>query len=529
MLAALALALMVAAGLGFAAYALTSPKLGLHNLQAQTSSDSQLIPSAEFIFFSILAMCYLLWATLPLTLGASRQFDPGNLLLYPISLRKLFAVDFLSEVVNLQSVFAIPAILAIGIGAGLGQGRLVRGILLALVAAAFGVALSKWVSTSVGLLIRRKRARGETLLALIGVFVGLGGALFGQIAPLLFRHAGSISGLRWTPPGAIAFALTEGLADGGVIAYSLGLSLAIFYLILLVALTYWLARRSIAGSGGKARARRPKIATVEKESYAGWTLPFVSPAVSAIFEKELRYLMRNAQLRMMTFMPLILIAIRLMNRRRLNPRGIEGTSFATDFLKYGDGLMTTGGILYVFLILSGLYCNLFAFEHGGMRTMILSPVDRKNFLLGKNLAISTVALVFSAGLLLLNQLVFRDLTAGALLFAMLSFLSFAALMSVLGNWFSVRFPKRMKFGKRLNVSGVVGVLLIPMIIALAMVPLAAAAAGYIAESLLVEYATLAVLALLTAGFYLLTIKSQGESLQQRELEILEAVNDPGSD
>ena len=73
-------------------------------------------------------------------------------------------------------------------------------------------------------------------------------------------------------------------------------------------------------------------------------------------------------------------------------------------------------MLYVFLILSGLFCNQFAFEHAGMRTFILSPLDRKNILIGKNMAISAVALIFSAGLLVINQLVFRDLTRGALLF-----------------------------------------------------------------------------------------------------------------
>ena len=86
----------------------------------------------------------------------------------------------------------------------------------------------------------------------------------------------------------------------------------------------------------------------------------------------------------------------------------------------------------------------------------------------------------------------------------------------------------MKFGKRLNVSGVVGLLLIPMIVLLALVPLAAIAAGYVAKSVLVEYVTLAVLAALSVGFYLLMINSQGDSLQQRELNILEAVNDPGN-
>jgi hypothetical protein len=149
--------------------------------------------------------------------------------------------------------------------------------------------------------------------------------------------------------------------------------------------------------------------------------------------------------------------------------------------------------------------------------------------LGKNIAITTLALIFSAGLLLINELVFRDLSLNALLFVALSFLVFAPLMSLMGNSISLRFPKPMKFGKRLNVSGVAGLLLIPMIVVLTLPPLAATAAGYIAQSLLVEYGTLAVLAAFAVGTYVLLINAQGESLLRRELEILEAVNDRGSE
>jgi hypothetical protein len=104
---------------------------------------------------------------------------------------------------------------------------------------------------------------------------------------------------------------------------------------------------------------------------------------------------------------------------------------------------------------------------------------------------------------------------------------FAAMLSVLGNWFSSRFPKTMKFGKSSNVSGVVGVLLIPMIGLLTLPPLAAVAAGFVAGSFLVEYVTLGVLAALSIGFYVLVIASQGEALERRELAILEVVK--GSD
>ncbi len=519
MLAALAFALVMALALGLAAYALTAPGL----MPSAARSD---LPSAEFIFFSIFAFLYLMWATLPLSVGSGRQFDPGRLLMYPISLRKLFAIDFASEVTGLQSIFAIPAILAIGLGVGLGTGRMGMAMLATLPAALFGVALSKWLTISVGSLLRRKRTGGETLIAVIGVAAGLGGALIGQLAPTIFRHVDSLKGLRWTPPGAAAYALTNGLAEGATGQFLLALATLTGYSVLLIAVTYWVARRAAMGAGG---AKRRSVQTTTRDAaagYSGWDLPFVSPQISAVIEKELRYVFRNAQLRMMVFMPLILIVIRLLNTNRMRPAGAPSTGIMRDLLFYGEGFMAAVGVLYVFLILTGLSCNQFAFEEGGMRTLILSPLDRKRILIGKNIAINFVALVFSIALLVINELVFRDLTIRALLFASLAFVTFAAFTSTIGNWLSVRFPKRMKFGKRLNVSGVVGLLVIPLLIFLALPPVAAVAAGYFSRSLTVEYATLATFAAFAVCSYLLLINSQGRALQRREVEILEAVREP---
>ena len=524
MLAALALSLLIAIGLGVVSYALVASGGALDHALVPPGRG-RAVPSAEFIFFSIFSLCYVLWATLPLSIGGGRQFDPGNLLLYPISLRKLFALDFVSELVTLQSLFAIPSVMAVGIGAGLATGKLAEALLITLVAAAFGVALSKWVSTSIGSLIRRKRTRGETLLALVGAIAGLGGALFGQVAPALFRHADSIAALRWTPPGAVAYALTHGLKPGHGAEYVLVLGLLVFYTSVFVVITYWLARR--AALGGRGSRQKRKQLEVAKKPYMGWDLRLISPPLSAIIEKELRYTMRNAQLRMMTLMPLVLIAIRFMNRRPADVVGVGSEDgFSRGLFRYGEGLTATAGILYVFLILATLFCNQFAFEAAGMRTLILSPVDRKQVLLGKNISMSLLALAFCTGLIAVNQLVFRDVSLAALLFAALSFVAFAALMSLMGNWFSLHFPKRMKYGKRLNVAGVVGLLLIPMMLLLALVPLAAIAAGYMTQSVPVEYATLAILAALSVGFYLLLLPFQGEALQKRELAIHEAVNDP---
>ena len=108
----LILAAGVALGLGVTAYLITHSTEMAAVMQKTMAQQSRSSASAELIFFSIFSFLYLMWATLPLSVGGSKQFDAGRLLMYPISLRKLFAVDFISELTTLQSLFAVPAIIA---------------------------------------------------------------------------------------------------------------------------------------------------------------------------------------------------------------------------------------------------------------------------------------------------------------------------------------------------------------------------------------------------------------------------------
>lgn len=525
MLVALMFSLVLALILGIVAYSLSQP-YALGNAFLRTAArDLPAAVSTEFIFFSILSVLYLMWATVPLSIGGSKQFDAGKLLMYPITLGKLFAVDFISELTTLHSVFLVPAVLAMCIGAGLGSGNLSMTMIVAIPAILFGVALSKWLSTIIGSLVRRKRARGETIIALLGALVGLGAAAAGQLAPLLFKHADSFRSLRWTPPGSVAFLLV-GNASDNTLAYAVVFLTLSGYAVTLIFLTYWIARRAALGLEGRKKHTTSVEINENLAGYPGWHLPFLSADLSAVIEKELRYATRNAQVRMMALMPLILIVIRLVNSQSLETARPNASD---DFLTYGSGLLLIGGVLYVFLILAGLSCNLFAFEEGGMRTLILSPIDRRKILLGKNIVLTFIALVFATALLILNTIIFRDITVSNLLFLSLSFVIFAAISSTIGNWLSIRFPKRMRFGKRLNVSGVAGVLLIPMVIVLAMPPVLATLVGYFTRSLLYEYVTLALFAVISVGVYFVVINFHGRSFATREIDILEAVREPADE
>jgi hypothetical protein len=533
-LVALFIALVIAVILGIVVYNLLTPGSSEQIIQAQFPSGH---PQAEemrdmlrpnFLLFMIFGILYLMWATVPLSLGGGSQFTPGRLLLYPVSLRKLFAIDFLSELTSLGSIFAIPIILAVAFGAGAGLDNLTLALIAALFIIACGISLAKWLSTSMSALMQKRRTRGETVLALIGVIVGLGGVFLGEFTSYMMRHTNSFGNLRWTPPGAAAIALTEGLRAGGTRAFALSLAVLAGYTFILVFVTYLIARRAALGAGGMKRAAVALKAPLDASVAAGWQLPFLSPQISAIVEKELRYAMRNAQLRMMAVMPLVLIGVRMLRGSRPGGGSVQTTaatlSSASSFAAYTEGLLVAGGVLYVFLILSSLACNLFAYEAGGMRSFILAPVDRRTILLGKNLTITLLAFVFCAVLLTVNQLVFHDLTPAALGVASLSFILFAACFAVIGNWLSIRFPKRLQFGKRMNASGVTGFLLIPIMLGLAAPVILSALAGYLAQSLVLKYVTLALFASLAIAFYGLSITGQGRTLERSEQDILEAVN-----
>jgi hypothetical protein len=524
-LVVLAFALSVAASMGVLTYYLTAMPAEMAGVLGAGRAGQ----IGFALLLTVFAFMYLMWAIVPLGISGGSQFDPGRLLLYPVSLRKLFAIDFLSELTSLSSIVALPTVWAIAFAAGLSSGSMSKALVVGACATAFGLSFAKLLSTSVGALTRRRRTRGETVLAMLGALAGLSGMFVGQMGNFLARHADSVRALRWTPPGMVAIALTEGLRGGGTLTYTLPVVALIACSCVFVAATYWIARRAALGVGGAKRARvRAKTKSAE-ETYTGWSLPLLSGQLTAVVEKEARYVMRNAQLRMLGLMPLILLGGRfIMSRgglsRNVSAWSASGDSWGAIYARYGEGLAGMGGMLYVFMILSSISCNAFAFEEGGMRALILAPVERRTILLGKNIVLVTMAALFSTLLLVANQLVFRDLTPPALLFSVLCFILFAAAYALIGNWMSVRFPKRMKFGKRLNTSGVTGLLMIPIVLGMTLAPLMSVAVGYLARSLTLKYVTLAAFAAVVVGLYALLIERQGQALARREREILEAVS-----
>jgi fatty acid desaturase len=134
-----------------------------------------------------------------------------------------------------------------------------------------------------------------------------------------------------------------------------------------------------------------------------------------------------------------------------------------------------------------------------------------------------VALAGAAVVTVTNRLMYGPLPWRAHLFGALSFVFFAAVFALCGNWLSARHPKRIEFGKRMNASGMAGLLMVPVLIGALVPPALAVLAGWAAGRLWVGYAILAATATASAASYALSLGAQGREIERRELDILEAV------
>lgn len=526
-----AAALGVLAGLGLSLAAAIGVGAGAYFVSAHAgrgSLDARQLGAGFAVLLFVFTTMFLMWALMPLALGGGSRFEPSRMLLYPVSLGRLFAFDFLSDLTSLTSVFVVPSLVALCVGVGLGRGSLAAGLLVAFVSVAFGLSFSKLLSVGVGALMRSRRTRGEAALAVVGGLLGLTGILLGQLMPYLERHADSLGATRWTPPGAAADALARGLFAGDASALAVSTLTLGAYAFVCVLLAYRVARRTALGIGGaKAKRREPQAAVPpagRAEGYAGWHLPFVSQEFSALFEKEVRYASRNAQLRVIALMAVVITAV-----LRLGPAGAGSRRWMGGGLTtpYAEGAGAVFSVIYIFMLVSPVSTNLFGYDGAGMRALVLSPASRRTVLLAKNAAVVLISLLLVGVGVGIGGFFLGDLTGRVLLFALLTFVTTAALFAPFGNWLSLQFPKRVQFGKRMNRSGVAGLLLVPIFFVLLLPPAAAVAAAHFAASLAVKYVILAAFALLSVGLYALVLPLQGRQLERRELEILEAVTGRG--
>jgi hypothetical protein len=196
-------------------------------------------------------------------------------------------------------------------------------------------------------------------------------------------------------------------------------------------------------------------------------------------------------------------------------------------------LVMLGIVAFSLFALTQLAANLFGSDRDGFRALVLLPVARWKILLAKNLALLPLSGLAAAALLVILTLVWGSPVA-LLLASALQFLSGYLLLSVVGNYTSVRAPFRVAPGslKPTKTSAKTTVLLfvLYLLFPLAMLPLALplGIALLVSTFTPLPFAPLnlvgsALLLIAVGAFYGLSLPPAGRYLQAREREILQLV------
>ncbi|HEV7925945.1 MAG TPA: hypothetical protein VGR14_11345 [Verrucomicrobiae bacterium] len=494
----------------------------------------------------------------------SETIDLQRLMHLPVALGQMFTINYIASHFSLSLIIAVPAMTGLALGLAISRGpamMLLVPLFLSLIFAvtAWTYCLRGWLAA----LMSNPRRRRNVTMVIVVCFI-----LLGQAPNLYFNvfrnydrpAAGATSEeikrqraardaanheqfnqilavQQFIPPLWLA-AGAQALAEGR--AWPALLGMAGFCAIGALGLrrAYQGTMRFYLGeSGGKAGARTqptripsaPTAAGPVASARAGRSmvelrLPGVPEQAAALALATFRSMLRAPEVKIAwasSFIVPLIVGASILFRPSLKVP------------EAGKPFIATAAVAFSVFMLVQFFANVFGFDRDGFRALVLSPVDRKFFLLGKNLACLPVGLVGGLTLLVLSS---ARLHPPLLVFlsAVLQLASILLLTGLAGNLFSILIPYRIQQGsmKPTKMPGlailmiVVCQMLFPIAMAPAFLPPLAEylwqLAGWPAAvpvNLIVSAALLALMALI----YWQTLDPMGRLLQRRETRILGAV------
>jgi len=474
---------------------------------------------------------YVVWAMagiLPTRAGGT--FDPSNLLHYPLSLRRLFVLDLSSELLKGMTLFLLPSIIALHVAVPAAGGRALWGVLPLLCTLAFGTLLAKTLELLVALLNRRGPHAAETLVAGSGIVLTFGILLIAAASPqlkfLVLHSKGILTWILWSTPLFLSTDLQIAALRGDSARYLRSLAAFALYVPPLFWVCFRIWRRLATGEGGG------KGSSSSAALPAPWRVPLLSEHSAALLEKELKYLLRNPQVRILLIMPATFLLFKLgifagkppSGRRRPVPLEDELSWLAGNVPPLHEGFPIVFATGYLLLFYGVLFNNMFGLDGQGVKSYLLAPVPRITLLRIKNLALILLMTMQGVVLLGLNQLFFKDLKAASLVVAVTSFASGVALMAGSGNLISIWFPRQSTYGKRLEASRWAVVLMFVQV-PLALLPVVVAFLLCLAfDSVVVKYLALVLGMVVSWGIYLRWLLPRAaDAMALRETMIVETV------
>ncbi len=241
------------------------------------------------------------------------------------------------------------------------------------------------------------------------------------------------------PPGWLPLGASE-LAHGDLVPALLGM----LGLALIGGASFWRAyRTTVRFYTGQMSARisQPVTAVAKTPQVAGSALflekkiPGLPEQATVIALATFRSLLRAPEAKMMLLSPIIMVVV----------FGSMLLTRAADMPVSARPLLPFGSMAIVLLSMVALAANQFGFDRNGFRSYVLSPVARRDILLGKNMAVAPLALGLSSVLALVFEFAY-PLRPAHLLAVPFQLVSMFLVFCLLANGLSIIAPMAVATG-----------------------------------------------------------------------------------
>lgn len=425
--------LVIGAGLGFFAWSFATHKP---------------LSALALPFWEVFA----LWQLVPISVASFQEnADLSIFLRFPITFRSYVLLYILFGLFDIGSVVGGIALLGVWVGTIVARPDLIGWITLSVVLfAAFNILLTRMIFSWIDRWLAQRKTR--EILGGVFLFLMLAAQLFnpalyqGNGHEHQFSHAALAHSLQtaerfqgYLPPGFAANALDMAhrhrLFAAGTDFFFLALFAAAAGSLLAMRL-----RAEYRGENlGQAPARAAKAAPFAR----GGTRLEGSGPVSAIIEKEIRYISRSGVMLYGLLAPLVIVFL------FSNARGSHGPGFGAQFA-------LPLGVAYGFLGLTRFIYNNLGGEGAGIQLYFLAPTPFRKIMLAKNIVHT---LLFAMELVLVGGIVaFRaGLPSLQMLAITFSWLLFAVPAQLaLGNILSITMAYRMNMTRMGREQGAAG-------------------------------------------------------------------------